>query len=610
MNIHKADEKPMEIHTKKKMEIHTHVAGRTSAREKVKQGEAKEGKAEKEKTGTGKKGIFRRYREEYKEAKKSVKQKNSMLKTIRQAGTDVALNQLEGGEEAREAARIAYIPASAGAALFKRKMIVKKGIRIKRKDAGSKTAWKRMENGAEKNAGKTLRSRQAGKNLKTATKSKAKNTVKAVTKGAAKKTAKEGAKLAAKTAAGMYAPLAGIAMKRAVGNKLDKADMKRNSRNRKIQFFMDKMQAEEKQQDSVAKLVKDLAVNRMSVVVKKIAVAVGGFVLGFVALVSFTILPVLLVIAILYNSPFAFFLPPLNGGDTVKTVASSYVSDFKREVNTLAANHTGYDDGKIVYVDYEGISPDNLNDIITVYMVKYGVGDTATVMNDTSKNRLKAVVLDMCSYSTSSGTVRVDSGNGRYALKSVLYVNVTLKTCYDMIGEYGFNAKKAGLVADMMEMFQSAGGSLQQALTTQETDTIMQDMTDGKQRTVIAFALSKVGYPYSQQNRDSGEYFDCSSLAYYAWQAAGCNISYGGSNTAAAEAEGLERAGKTVAFEEMQPGDLIFYSYEQNGRYKDISHVAIYAGNGMVVEAKGTEYGVTYNAVPAMGNIVLIGRPE
>ena len=94
LNIHKADEKPMEIHTKKKMEIHAHVTGRTSAREKVKQGEAKEGKAEKEKTGTGKKGILRRYREEYKEAKKSVKQKNSMLKTIRQAGTDVALNQL------------------------------------------------------------------------------------------------------------------------------------------------------------------------------------------------------------------------------------------------------------------------------------------------------------------------------------------------------------------------------------------------------------------------------------------------------------------------------------------------------------------------------------
>ena len=49
---------------------------------------------------------------------------------------------------------------------------------------------------------------------------------------------------------------------------------------------------------------------------------------------------------------------------------------------------------------------------------------------------------------------------------------------------------------------------------------------------------------------------------------------------------------------------------ERNGRYKNISHVAVYVGNGMVVEAKGVAYGVTYNAVPNVGSIVLIGRPQ
>ena len=44
--------------------------------------------------------------------------------------------------------------------------------------------------------------------------------------------------------------------------------------------------------------------------------------------------------------------------------------------------------------------------------------------------------------------------------------------------------------------------------------------------------------------------------------------------------------------------------------YKNISHVAVYVGNGMVVEAKGVAYGVTYNAVPNVGSIVLIGRPQ
>ena len=41
---------------------------------------------------------------------------------------------------------------------------------------------------------------------------------------------------------------------------------------------------------------------------------------------------------------------------------------------------------------------------MAVYMVKHGVGDTATVMNDTSKGWLQAVVNDMCSYTTSTGT--------------------------------------------------------------------------------------------------------------------------------------------------------------------------------------------------------------
>ena len=79
--------------------------------------------------------------------------------------------------------------------------------------------------------------------------------------------------------------------------------------------------------------------------------------------------------------------------------------------------------------------------------------------------------------------------------------------------------------------------------------------------------------------------------------------------SAASEAQGLEAAGKVVEYSEMQPGDLIFYSYEVNNRYKNISHVAIYIGNGKVVEAKGTNYGVVYGNVPNQGKIVTICRP-
>ena len=156
-----------------------------------------------------------------------------------------------------------------------------------------------------------------------------------------------------KALTGPYAPLIGMAVGKAVGDKLDKMDAKRNSRNRKIKFFLDKMKAEGEQQDSFAKLVKDLFINKMALPLKKIMVAVGGFLLVLVLLIAVTVLPVVAVIAILYNSPFAFFLPPLESGDTVTTVTSAYVSEFNRDINTLANEHTGYDTGQIVYVDFE-----------------------------------------------------------------------------------------------------------------------------------------------------------------------------------------------------------------------------------------------------------------
>lgn len=109
---------------------------------------------------------------------------------------------------------------------------------------------------------------------------------------------------------------------------------------------------------------------------------------------------------------------------------------------------------------------------------------------------------------------------------------------------------------------------------------------------------------------DSGQYFDCSSLAYYTWKAAGVNISYNGSTTAAAEAQGLEEAGRTVAFEDMEPGDLIFWSFCSNGRYKNISHVGIYVGNGKVVEACDESVGVIFRDVTSAGSIVTICRPQ
>ena len=184
-------------------------------------------------------------------------------------------------------------------------------------------------------------------------------------------------------------------------------------------------------------------------------------------------------------------------------------------------------------------------------------------------------------------------GNVTTVTKSVLYVNVTLKSYRDMISVYGFNSDQVEMLEQIMSpefMGQlgyagsgSGGGGGSpgvSSMTEDEINAILSGITDSRQKAVCSYALHRVGYPYSQELRDSGNYYDCSSLAYYSWKDAGVNISHGGATTAAAEAQGLDEAGKTVSYDEMQPGDLIFYSFTNNGRYKNISHVAVYVGNG------------------------------
>ena len=68
--------------------------------------------------------------------------------------------------------------------------------------------------------------------------------------------------------------------------------------------------------------------------------------------------------------------------------------------------------------------------------------------------------------------------------------------------------------------------------------------------------LNAVGSGYSQSRRDDPGWYDCSSLVYRSYAAAG--ITYLNGMDAASEAECLVNKGMTVSYGELQPGDLIF----------------------------------------------------
>ena len=138
-----------------------------------------------------------------------------------------------------------------------------------------------------------------------------------------------------------------------------------------------------------------------------------------------------------------------------------------------------------------------------------------------------------------------------------------------------------------------------------QVNGIISNIENEYRRNICKYALYRVGYPYSQAYRNSGKYFDCSSLAYYACLSTGIDISYYGMTTAAGEAQKLHTLGRSISINNLQPGDLIFYSTAVNGRYMNINHVAIYVGDGMVVEAINQARGVVYQKLRT-NSVVLV----
>lgn len=145
-------------------------------------------------------------------------------------------------------------------------------------------------------------------------------------------------------------------------------------------------------------------------------------------------------------------------------------------------------------------------------------------------------------------------------------------------------------------------------------------------------AKSVLGATYSQEKRMEKGYYDCSSLIWRSYSPYGVSLgSRYWAPTAADQAKWCTQNKKVIAKKavsteslELQPGDLIFYQRDtDNGRYKNIYHVAMFAGYeeyndwwssglaGILVEADGTQVSLRSYIEDYGGGkkIVLIARP-
>ena len=94
--------------------------------------------------------------------------------------------------------------------------------------------------------------------------------------------------------------------------------------------------------------------------------------------------------------------------------------------------------------------------------------------------------------------------------------------------------------------------------------------------TVVDAARDQLGQPYvtGGESRAEGG-FDCSGLTYYAWKQVGVTLP----RSSAAQYTWATKIKKA----DLLPGDLVFYS--SSGATGTVSHVALYSGNGKIIQA-------------------------
>ncbi len=123
------------------------------------------------------------------------------------------------------------------------------------------------------------------------------------------------------------------------------------------------------------------------------------------------------------------------------------------------------------------------------------------------------------------------------------------------------------------------------ALVSRDSVRMPSDVpVSGRAAAAVNYAMAQVGksYVYGAAGPNA---FDCSGLTMMAWAQAGVALPH---------SSGAQyNSGPRIAASDLRPGDLVFY-------YSPISHVGMYIGNGMIVDAANPRSGVRVTGLYSM----------
>ena len=212
---------------------------------------------------------------------------------------------------------------------------------------------------------------------------------------------------------------------------------------------------------------------------------------------------------------------------------------------------------------------------------------------------------------TSRTVVETDEeGNEIERQQLVLLIHISIKSTDEMADQYAFDDEQRSMLDEMLKDYRSQLNSIVDNSPAREhlSDAELSELSnslpvDERGAEVVRLALTRLGHPYNGSG--AGNSVDCSLLTQWCYSQVGIALP----RTAADQGQYCANNVWEVSRAELRPGDFIFFSLKQNGRYMNISHVAVYAGDGMMVDASSGKGKVVYRKVFKNG-VVSYARPQ
>lgn len=128
-------------------------------------------------------------------------------------------------------------------------------------------------------------------------------------------------------------------------------------------------------------------------------------------------------------------------------------------------------------------------------------------------------------------------------------------------------------------------------------DAIIESVDDPLRKSLIRAAFTQIGVPYGYGSYSPGVALDCSGFTKWCYSQIGIDLPHW--------SVAQSRLVRPVAFDELQPGDLIFWVGTADGSLSG-SHVAMWLGNNRLIHAgwSGIHVGSLYDGYTSYGTVL------